>query len=76
MQFKNRPGPRALTDDVEDASLHDQLPRLDLLLPVVKQLLRVQLLSERVAILFQFLALDVVLPTFPQNCLDPLEVRL
>ena len=76
MQFKYRPGPRALTDDVEDASLHDQLPRLDLLLPVVKQLLRVQLLSEGVAHFFQLLALHVVLPISPQHRLHPLEVRL
>ena len=68
--------PRALTADVEDVSLHDQLPRLDLLLPVVKQLLRVQLLSEGVAHFFQLLALHVVLPISPQHRLHPLEACL
>ena len=76
LQSEEGPGAGPLADDVEDPSLHHVLPGLDLLLPVLEQLLGVQLLTEGVSVLFQLLSFHVVLPPFAQDRFHTLEIGL
>ena len=76
LQLQNGARPCALADNVEDSSLDNQLSGLHLLLPVVKQLLCVELLSEGVPILLELLSLHMVLPALAQHRFNPLEVGL
>lgn len=61
--------------DEENSPGNAEVSLLNLLGPVVEDLLRVELQSEAVAVRFQFLAFDMVFPSLAQDVLHTTHVR-